>query len=157
MIRRILGWSKYGENSQSERQFLHAPIFTDGTPGFKGEAIMHELTEILGPALRPTTPAQAPAGDRRSARPQPCEALRDRHVPPAPGQSEPDDARGAEARAPAERFFCNIAGYGNASWDSLPIAAAEWWSKSEMPLAASIVLAAFGACLNWGAVLTQPV
>lgn len=59
--------------------------------------------------------------------------------------------------APAERFFCNIAKYGNTSSASLLIAAAEWWSKSEKPLAAPIVLAAFGAGLNWGAVLARPV
>jgi hypothetical protein len=34
-----LGWSDCGENSQSEHQFLHAPIFTDGTLGFKGERL----------------------------------------------------------------------------------------------------------------------
>jgi len=58
---------------------------------------------------------------------------------------------------PAERFFCNIAKYGNTSSASLLIAAAEWWSKSERPLTAPIVLAAFGAGLNWGAVLARPV
>lgn len=59
--------------------------------------------------------------------------------------------------APVERFFCNIAKYGNTSSASLLIAAAEWWSKSEKPLTAPIVLAAFGAGLNWGALLARPV
>ena len=59
--------------------------------------------------------------------------------------------------APVERFFCNIAKYGNTSSASLLIAAAEWWSKSEKPLTAPIVMAAFGAGLNWGALLARPV
>lgn len=57
---------------------------------------------------------------------------------------------------PAERFFCNIARYGNTSSASLLIAAAEWWRECEKPLRAPIVLAAFGAGLNWGALLAQP-
>jgi 3-oxoacyl-[acyl-carrier-protein] synthase-3 len=59
--------------------------------------------------------------------------------------------------APVERFFCNIAKYGNTSSASLLIAAAEWWGETEKPLAAPIVLAAFGAGLNWGALLARPV
>jgi len=57
---------------------------------------------------------------------------------------------------PGERFFANIARYGNTSSASLPIAAAEWWSKCEKPLGAPIVMAAFGAGLNWGALLARP-
>jgi len=59
--------------------------------------------------------------------------------------------------APAERFFCNIAKYGNTSSASLPIAADEWWRGCEKPLTAPIVMAAFGAGLNWGALLARPV
>jgi 3-oxoacyl-[acyl-carrier-protein] synthase-3 len=54
-----------------------------------------------------------------------------------------------------ERFFCNIERYGNTSSASLLIAAAEWWSGTA--LAAPLVLAAFGAGFNWGAVLALPV
>ena len=57
---------------------------------------------------------------------------------------------------PGERFFCNIAKYGNTSSASLLIAATEWWRESSHPLTAPIVLAAFGAGLNWGAVLARP-
>jgi len=57
---------------------------------------------------------------------------------------------------PAERFFANIAKYGNTSSASLLIAAAEWWGKGERPLGAPIVLAAFGAGINWGAILARP-
>jgi 3-oxoacyl-[acyl-carrier-protein] synthase-3 len=57
---------------------------------------------------------------------------------------------------PQERFFCNIAKYGNTSSASLLIAAAEWWRECGKPLSAPIVLAAFGAGLNWGAVLARP-
>jgi 3-oxoacyl-[acyl-carrier-protein] synthase III len=58
--------------------------------------------------------------------------------------------------APGERFFRNIARYGNTSSASLLIAATEWWREAEKPLRAAIVLAAFGAGLNWGAVLARP-
>jgi 3-oxoacyl-[acyl-carrier-protein] synthase-3 len=58
---------------------------------------------------------------------------------------------------PADRFFCNIAKYGNTSSASLLIAADEWWRGFEKPLTAPIVLAAFGAGLNWGAILARPV
>jgi 3-oxoacyl-[acyl-carrier-protein] synthase-3 len=57
---------------------------------------------------------------------------------------------------PGERFFRNIAKYGNTSSASLLIAATEWWRESSRPLTAPIVLAAFGAGLNWGAVLARP-
>jgi 3-oxoacyl-[acyl-carrier-protein] synthase-3 len=58
---------------------------------------------------------------------------------------------------PGERFFRNIAKYGNTSSASLLIAADEWWREREKPLAAPIVMAAFGAGLNWGALLARPV
>jgi len=67
-------------------------------------------------------------------------------------------ARVAQALGvPRERFFCNIAKYGNTSSASLLIAATEWWRECEKPWSAPIVLAAFGAGLNWGAVLARPV
>jgi 3-oxoacyl-[acyl-carrier-protein] synthase-3 len=53
------------------------------------------------------------------------------------------------------KFYCNVQRYGNTSSASLLIAAAEWHreaGKIESP----IVLAAFGAGLNWGAVLAKP-
>ena len=53
-------------------------------------------------------------------------------------------------------FFANIAKYGNTSSASMLIAASEWWSKCERPLSAPIVMAAFGAGLNWGALLARP-
>ena len=58
--------------------------------------------------------------------------------------------------APEERFFRNIERYGNTSSASLPIAAAEWWRATGGTLREPIVLAAFGAGLNWGAVLARP-
>jgi 3-oxoacyl-[acyl-carrier-protein] synthase-3 len=57
---------------------------------------------------------------------------------------------------PGERFFRNIAKYGNTSSASLLIAATEWRRETPQPLTAPIVLAAFGAGLNWGAVLARP-
>jgi 3-oxoacyl-[acyl-carrier-protein] synthase-3 len=65
-------------------------------------------------------------------------------------------ARVAQALgAPEERFFRNIARYGNTSSASLLIAAADWWRGAGGTPGAPIVLAAFGAGLNWGAVLAR--
>jgi len=55
---------------------------------------------------------------------------------------------------PEHRFFRNIARYGNTSSASLLIAASEWW-QSAGQMDAPVVLAAFGAGLNWGAVLIR--
>jgi 3-oxoacyl-[acyl-carrier-protein] synthase-3 len=55
-----------------------------------------------------------------------------------------------------DHFFRNIARFGNTSSASLLIAATEWWRETEKPLRAPIVLAAFGAGLNWGALLARP-
>lgn len=57
---------------------------------------------------------------------------------------------------PAERFFSNIARYGNTSSASLLIAASEWRAANPAPPAAPIVFAAFGAGFNWGAILALP-
>ncbi len=58
--------------------------------------------------------------------------------------------------APVERFFSNIGRYGNTSSASLLIAAAEWQRESGSVVEGPIMLAAFGAGLNWGAVLLIP-
>jgi 3-oxoacyl-[acyl-carrier-protein] synthase-3 len=58
--------------------------------------------------------------------------------------------------APVDRFFRNIARYGNTSSASMLIAAIEWWRGVEKPLHEPIVMAAFGAGLNWGALLARP-
>jgi len=55
-----------------------------------------------------------------------------------------------------ERFFRNIDRYGNTSSASLLIAAAEWYAAKSTPLTIPIVLAAFGAGFNWGAILALP-
>jgi 3-oxoacyl-[acyl-carrier-protein] synthase-3 len=54
---------------------------------------------------------------------------------------------------PEDRFFRNVGRYGNTSSASLLIAVAEWWRSQIGPLTQPIVLAAFGAGLNWGAIL----
>jgi 3-oxoacyl-[acyl-carrier-protein] synthase-3 len=58
--------------------------------------------------------------------------------------------------APESRFFSNLARYGNTSSASMLIAAAEWRAGNPGPLAQPLVFAAFGAGLNWGAVLAMP-
>ena len=58
--------------------------------------------------------------------------------------------------APDSRFFRNIARYGNTSSASMLIAATEWWRAVETPLREPVVLGAFGAGLNWGAMLCRP-
>jgi 3-oxoacyl-[acyl-carrier-protein] synthase-3 len=66
-------------------------------------------------------------------------------------------ARVAQALGvPVSRFFCNVERYGNTSSASLLIAAAEWWRESGQRMESPIVLAAFGAGLNWGALLAAP-
>jgi 3-oxoacyl-[acyl-carrier-protein] synthase-3 len=60
-------------------------------------------------------------------------------------------------KVPAERFFVNIARYGNTSSASLLIAANEWRQANSDPPTAPIVFSAFGTGLNWGALLALPV
>ena len=62
----------------------------------------------------------------------------------------------AAVKAPRERFFTNIARCGNTSSASLLIAADEWRSAQTAPLSGPLVFSAFGAGLNWGALLALP-
>jgi 3-oxoacyl-[acyl-carrier-protein] synthase-3 len=57
--------------------------------------------------------------------------------------------------APDARFFRNLGRYGNTSSASLLIAAAEW-RQGARKMTGPIVMAAFGAGLNWGAMLLEP-
>lgn len=59
-------------------------------------------------------------------------------------------------KVPLDRFFINIARCGNTSSASLLIAAAEWHRGLTAPLTAPVVFSAFGAGLNWGALLALP-
>lgn len=56
---------------------------------------------------------------------------------------------------PEEKFFVNIERYGNTSSASLLIAAAEWWQATGKQASGTMLLAAFGAGLNWGAMLME--
>ncbi len=62
----------------------------------------------------------------------------------------------AALKAPPQRFFSNIARYGNTSSASLLIAADEWRSQQSAPLAGPLAFSAFGSGLNWGALLAVP-
>ena len=62
----------------------------------------------------------------------------------------------AALKAPRERFFTNIARYGNTSSASLLIAADEWHRGQTAALSGPLVFSAFGAGLNWGALLAVP-
>lgn len=53
------------------------------------------------------------------------------------------------------RFFTNIARYGNTSSASMLIAASEWHQRNPT-LSGPLVFTAFGAGLNWGALLALP-
>lgn len=55
----------------------------------------------------------------------------------------------------AERFFTNIARYGNTSSASLLIAASEWLESSPPKAGEHTVLTAFGAGYQWGAILLR--
>jgi 3-oxoacyl-[acyl-carrier-protein] synthase-3 len=59
-------------------------------------------------------------------------------------------------KVPEERFFVNLSRYGNTSSASLLIAADEWHSVHPDPLTGPLVFTAFGAGLNWGALLALP-
>jgi 3-oxoacyl-[acyl-carrier-protein] synthase-3 len=53
----------------------------------------------------------------------------------------------------SDKFFSNVSRYGNTSSASLLIAAAEWSTEGGFAPGVPVVLAAFGAGLQWGAVL----
>jgi 3-oxoacyl-[acyl-carrier-protein] synthase-3 len=57
---------------------------------------------------------------------------------------------------PEDRFYRNIDRYGNTSSASLLIAASQWHAANPTPPTTPIVLAAFGAGFNWGAILALP-
>jgi 3-oxoacyl-[acyl-carrier-protein] synthase-3 len=56
---------------------------------------------------------------------------------------------------PPERFYSNIAKYGNTSSASMLIAASEWFESNTPPPNAPLVFAAFGAGFHWGALLAR--
>lgn len=62
----------------------------------------------------------------------------------------------AAVKAPRERFFTNIARYGNTSSASMLIATDEWHRGQTAALSGPLVFSAFGAGLNWGALLALP-
>lgn len=59
-------------------------------------------------------------------------------------------------KAQESKFFCNLSRYGNTSSASMLIAATEWWRGCGRKVEEPVVFAAFGAGLNWGALLTMP-
>jgi 3-oxoacyl-[acyl-carrier-protein] synthase III len=63
----------------------------------------------------------------------------------------------AGLKVPLECFFINIARYGNTSSASLLIAGEEWRQAHPEPVTAPIVFSAFGAGINWGALLALPI
>jgi 3-oxoacyl-[acyl-carrier-protein] synthase-3 len=56
---------------------------------------------------------------------------------------------------PAERFFSNIAKYGNTSSASMLIAASEWIHSHKLVKGDPVVFAAFGAGFHWGSLLAR--
>jgi 3-oxoacyl-[acyl-carrier-protein] synthase-3 len=60
-----------------------------------------------------------------------------------------------ELKVPEDRFFTNIASFGNTSSASLLIAAKQWSESASVT--GPVVFAAFGAGLQWGALLALPV
>ncbi|HUP03796.1 MAG TPA: ketoacyl-ACP synthase III [Bryobacteraceae bacterium] len=66
-----------------------------------------------------------------------------------------DRVAGALGAEPA-LFFHNLERYGNTSSASLLIALAEWRGAERQPLSQHVALGAFGAGLNWGAILLGP-
>lgn len=61
-------------------------------------------------------------------------------------------------KVPVERFYSNIARYGNTSSASMLIAAAEWSRETpQLKKGTPVVFAAFGAGFHWGSVLARAV
>lgn len=56
---------------------------------------------------------------------------------------------------PTERFFSNIAKYGNTSSASMLIAASEWIHSHKLSKGDPVVFAAFGAGFHWGSLLAR--
>jgi 3-oxoacyl-[acyl-carrier-protein] synthase-3 len=56
-------------------------------------------------------------------------------------------------KVPLDRFFINIARYGNTSSASMLIAADEWRAAHPEPVSTPMVFSAFGAGVQWGALL----
>lgn len=56
---------------------------------------------------------------------------------------------------PSERFYSNIARYGNTSSASMLIAAAEWIHSHKLEKGDPVVFAAFGAGFHWGSMLAR--
>jgi 3-oxoacyl-[acyl-carrier-protein] synthase-3 len=56
-----------------------------------------------------------------------------------------------------DKFYSNIARYGNTSSASMLIAAAEWSAESGFQAGAPVVFAGFGAGFHWGALLATGV
>ena len=64
----------------------------------------------------------------------------------------------AALKVPVERFYSNIARYGNTSSASMLIAACEWGRETpQLNKGTPVVFAAFGAGFHWGAVLARAV
>jgi 3-oxoacyl-[acyl-carrier-protein] synthase III len=59
----------------------------------------------------------------------------------------------AGLKVPLDRFFINIAHYGNTSSASMLIAADDWRATHPEPVSAPMVFSAFGAGIQWGALL----
>jgi 3-oxoacyl-[acyl-carrier-protein] synthase-3 len=62
----------------------------------------------------------------------------------------------AALKVPRERFFTNVERYGNTSSASMLIAADEWRQSRPGELSGPVVFSAFGAGLQWGALLAVP-
>jgi 3-oxoacyl-[acyl-carrier-protein] synthase-3 len=58
---------------------------------------------------------------------------------------------------PSEKFYSNIARYGNTSSASMLIAAAEWSREHLLKPGEPVVFAGFGAGFHWGALLARAV
>jgi 3-oxoacyl-[acyl-carrier-protein] synthase-3 len=56
---------------------------------------------------------------------------------------------------PPDKFFVNLAAYGNTSNASVPIAACDAVAEGRLRPGARVVLVAFGAGLSWGAVTVE--
>jgi 3-oxoacyl-[acyl-carrier-protein] synthase-3 len=108
-----------------------------------GRAVYRFATEILGRAV---TEVVARAGWQ----------LDDINLV-IPHQANLNIIRSAAQRLglPLDRFFVNLAAYGNTSAASIPIAVCDAAAEGRLERGARVVLVAFGAGLTWGAVTVE--
>lgn len=127
-----------GEFAEALRLYLDAPLYMDGR-----SIILHASRKMPRAILQLLERNRLPAGDVGAFILHQANLNLIARVAKTVG-------------VPESLFFSNLQRYGNTSSASMLIAAAEWRAGNPEKLAQPLVFAAFGAGLNWGALLAVP-